>query len=812
MGTATYRGRGRPLDQPRVDPPRAPVSDGGGFRLLLNARPRERMTAKPTPRILFVEDLPADAELVTQALHRAGIVATLLRVDTESALIRAIAEFAPDVIFSDHSLPQFNADDALRIAGQHAPTTPVIIITGSLSEETAADYIKAGAADYVLKSNLGRLAPAVLRALDLRRAREEQARAQEELQRSEARYRALIEQAADAILIADAAGHLIDANRKACDLTGYTRDELLQLGIGDTYAPDDRPVAAQRLAALAAGQDVVAERRMRRKDGSDIMVEVSVTRLQDGRIQGIVRDVTERKRAEWALRESEERYHSLIEGVRDIVFALGPDGTVTSLNAAFERVTGWPAEEWIGKPFEQLVHPDDLGLLFELVDRAVRGETQPVSQLRLRTRSGGYRMGEFAATPQFREGRLWGVLGIARDITERLSLEQQLRQAQKMEAVGRLAAGVAHDFNNILTAITGYAQLLLEDLGPNDPHREDVDEIRKAADRAAGLTRQLLAFSRQQILQPTVLDLNTLVGETESMLGRLLGEDVRLATRLAPNLGAVKTDRSQIEQVIMNLAVNARDAMPEGGQLTIETANVEMDDVYAREHFPALPGSYVMLAVSDTGTGMSEDTQAHMFEPFFTTKGKGKGTGLGLATVYGIVKQSAGFVWVYTEPGHGTTFKIYLPRVGQLPEPRISRAHPAAASMDGTETVLVAEDEAAVRAVARQSLERHGYRVLEAPSGEAALDLAQRYSGRIHLLLTDVVMPGMSGRTLALRLAPLRPGMRTIYMSGYTDEAITRHGVLEPGVRYVQKPFSPDALVRRVREVLDEEDARGVGT
>jgi CheY-like chemotaxis protein len=261
----------------------------------------------------------------------------------------------------------------------------------------------------------------------------------------------------------------------------------------------------------------------------------------------------------------------------------------------------------------------------------------------------------------------------------------------------------------------------------------------------------------------------------------------------------------------MNLAVNARDAMPQGGHLTIETANVEFQEAYAREHFPAVPGSYVMLAVSDTGTGMTPETQAHMFEPFFTTKEKGKGTGLGLATLYGIITQSAGFIGVYTEPAPGTTFKIYLPRVGQVPEPRIaSTARPA--TLAGTETVLLAEDEPAVRAVARQSLERHGYKVLEAHSGEAALDLAQRYSGQIHLLLTDVVMPGMSGRALALRLASLRPGMRTIYMSGYTDEAITRHGVLEAGVRYVQKPFSPDALARRVREALDEEEARGVGT
>jgi PAS domain S-box-containing protein len=786
---------------------------GGGYTLLFNnERPRERMTAKPTPRILFVEHAPADAELVTRALHDAGVAATLMRVDSEAALVRAIAEVAPDIILTDHSLPQFNAHGTLRVAQRDAPTTPVIVVTSSLSDETAVDYLKAGATDYVLKSNLGRLAPAVLRALDLRRAQEDQAKVQDELQRSEAGFRALIEQAADAILVADPMGRLIDANRRACELMGYTRDELLNLEIADTHSPDDRLLATERIALLAAGHDIVAERRLRRSDGTEIMVEVSVTRLRDGRIQGILRNITERKRAESALRESEERYHALVEGVRDIVFALGHDGTVTSLNAAFERITGWPAEEWIGRPFEQLVHPEDLSLLFEFVDRAVRGVTRPVSQLRVRTRKGDYCVGEFAATPQFREGRLVGVLGIARDITDRLSLEQQLRQAQKMEAVGQLAAGVAHDFNNILTAITGYAQLLLEDLGAKDPHRQDVDEIRKAADRAAGLTRQLLAFSRQQVLQPTVLDLNILVSETEAMLARLLGEDIRLATHLTSDLGAVKTDRSQIEQVIMNLAVNARDAMPQGGQLTIETANVDTDDVYARDHFPAAPGSYVMLAVSDTGIGMSQETQAHMFEPFFTTKGKGKGTGLGLATVYGIVKQSAGFIWVYTEPGQGTTFKIYLPRVAQAPAPRVSSANSRPVILSGTETVLLAEDEAAVRTVARQALERHGYTVLEAPSGEAALDLAQRYSGSIHLLLTDVVMPGMSGRSLALRLAAVRPEMRAIYMSGYTDEAITRHGVLEPGVTYVQKPFSPDALVRKVREVLDEEDARDVGT
>jgi len=639
----------------------------------------------PSPRILLVEDIPADAELIARELRRAGVGGRLQRVETRADYIRTLHEFAPDLIIADHSLPSFSASDALEMTQREGAGVPVLIVTGSLDEETAADYIKAGAADYIVKSHLERLGPAVLRALDLNRARAEQARAQEQLQQSEARYR------------------------------------------------------------------------------------------------------------------------TLVDGVRDVIFALAPDGTIASLNPAFETITGFPRDEWLGRPFEQLVHSDDLPLALELLSGVARGEPRPVNQFRIRTRKGDYRVGEFAATPQYREGQLAGILGICRDVTERLSLEQQLRQAQKMEAVGRLAGGVAHDFNNILTAITGYADLLLEDLGTSDRRRDDIAEIRKAAERAAGLTRQLLAFSRQQVMQAQVLDLNALVADTQNMLGRLLGEDIALVTRLDPALGAVKADPGQLEQVIMNLAVNARDAMPGGGKLTIETANAELDDTYVREHFPARPGSYVMLAVSDTGTGMSDEVQSHLFEPFFTTKEKGKGTGLGLATVYGIVKQSGGYIWVYTEPGHGTTFKIYLPRVAGAPAQRASgpKASPVGA---GTETVLLAEDEAAVRAVARHALERQGYTVLEASSGEAALDLAERHSGRIHLLLTDVIMPGMNGRALAQRLSELRPDLRVVYMSGYTEEAITRHGVLEPGLTYVQKPFTPEGLARKVREVLDREE------
>ena len=399
------------------------------------------------------------------------------------------------------------------------------------------------------------------------------------------------------------------------------------------------------------------------------------------------------------------------------------------------------------------------------------------------------------------DGAIGGILIFSEVITERRVLEDQFRQAQKMEAVGRLAGGVAHDFNNLLTVITSYSTLLLDDLGDTDPRRGDLNEIQKAATAAAGLTRQLLAFSRQQVLEPKVLDLNEVVAAAGKMLQRLIGEDVALVTVLAPDLGSVKADPGQIEQVIMNLAVNARDAMPDGGKLTIETSNVELGDTSILEHRPASPGPYVLLSVRDAGTGMDESTKANLFEPFFTTKETGRGTGLGLATVYGIVKQSGGFISVDSELGVGTTFKIYLPRVDEAPSDLPGRSPEA---FHGTETVLLAEDSAGVRAVAREVLKRNGYAVIQASDGQAALDLAATHSGPIHLLVTDVIMPEMSGRQLADRLREVRPELKVLFVSGYTDDAIIRHGMLEPGIAFLQKPFTPEALARKVRAVLDE--------
>ncbi|MGC2059658.1 MAG: ATP-binding protein, partial [Candidatus Sulfotelmatobacter sp.] len=391
----------------------------------------------------------------------------------------------------------------------------------------------------------------------------------------------------------------------------------------------------------------------------------------------------------------------------------------------------------------------------------------------------------------------------AEDVTERRALEQQLQQSQKMEAIGRLAGGIAHDFNNLLMVISGYSEFLLDRLGPDPALRGPAQEIAGASQRASSLTRQLLAFSRKQMLAPKILDLNGVVTENLKMLTRVIGEDIDLVMVPAPSLGAVRADAGQIDQVIMNLAVNARDAMPSGGKLTIETSNVSLDEEYARFHAPLRPGDYVMLAISDTGLGMDSETQSHIFEPFFTTKGP-KGTGLGLSTVYGIVKQSGGYIWVNSEPGKGTSFKIYLPRIAERAEPaQVVASNESAFTEPGTETILLAEDEANLRYLARQFLEKQGYKVIEAADGAVAMQIAVAHEGVIHLLLTDVIMPGMNGRELAQRISEIRPQTKVLYMSGYTENVIGHNGTLDAGVRLLQKPFTLRDLKSKVREVLD---------
>ncbi len=392
-------------------------------------------------------------------------------------------------------------------------------------------------------------------------------------------------------------------------------------------------------------------------------------------------------------------------------------------------------------------------------------------------------------------------LVVLMDVTGRRQLEEQLRQSQKMEAVGMLAGGVAHDFNNLLTIITGYSQLILNSLSPSDPNRSSAEQIMKASERAAALTRQLLAFSRRQVLQPKVLELNRLIGGLSTMLRRLIGEDIDLRLELRPDTGQVNADPGQIEQVLMNLVINARDAMPGGGTLTIETANVELDENYQSRQVVAKPGPYTMIAVSDTGVGMDEATQSHLFEPFFTTKGAGRGTGLGLSTVYGIVKRSGGGVKVYSVPNQGTSVKVYLPRIDQ--PAAIEAAEKSRAANLGTETILLVEDDEMVRGLVRETLVREGYKVLDAPDPVEARRIAESYRGKIHLLITDVVLPKASGRELAAQIAGKRRDMKVLYMSGYADSAIVNGGILGKGLEFLQKPFTPASLSDKVREVLE---------
>jgi two-component system, cell cycle sensor histidine kinase and response regulator CckA len=514
-------------------------------------------------------------------------------------------------------------------------------------------------------------------------------------------------------------------------------------------------------------------------------------------VGGQIAVAIERKRAEAALRDSEERLRVLIGQLPAVLWTVGQDLRFTScLGAGLVRM-GLKPNQAVGMSLLDFFETSDQSFMpIAAHRRAIMGE--PVT-FHIEWRGGSYAC--HVEPLRGADDRIEGAICMALDVTDRKRLEEQLRQAQKMEAVGRLAGGIAHDFNNLLMVIQGYAELLIDRLGQNNPLRRNAEQIQEASQRATALTRQLLAFSRKQMLAPQVLNVQHVVADMEKILRRLIGEDIELVTVAPPGLWKVKADRSQVEQVILNLAVNSRDAMPRGGQLTIETANVEFDNSYKPSPAILAPGPYVMLAVSDTGCGMDPETQAHIFEPFFTTKEKGKGTGLGLATVYGIVKQSGGYIWVYSEPDRGTSFKVYLPRVEETEDVKDSPAEIENLPR-GSETILLVEDEKGVRELAREYLERNGYSVLEAGDGQAALDIAHKHSGSIHLLMTDVIMPGLSGRELAEKMAALRPGLKVIYMSGYTDQSIVHHGILEPDTILLQKPFTWNALACKLRETL----------
>ena len=758
-------------------------------------------------QLLLVEDVEDDAELMLRELRRAGIACSCRRIATLPQLVSALRELSPDVVLADHALPGFTGDAALKLVQRERPGTPVIIVTGSLDEETAAEYIKAGAADYVVKGRLHRLGPAVRRALALREAVDDAAWAEQARQRSERRFRKLVEFSSDVITLLDAASTIVYSTQSLKPTLGYAPGEKVGHPVFELVHADDRPSAQQLLHQVLTGVDrvVKADLRVQHKDGTWRRLEVAaVNRLGDADVGAIVvtyHDITERKLVEEALREALDRLRALIEASPVAIYSLTTDARVRTWNTAAERIFGWQAHEVVDRQLP-IIPIDREQEQRDIQERVINGETLSGVAMVARRRDGKLVPLSLSAAPLFdAAGTVTGVMALAADVTEARQLESQYRQAQKMEVVGRFAGGIAHDFNNVLTAIGSYCDLLLEDLPPGNPHREDIREIRKAVDRAAALTRQLLAFSRQQVLAPQLVDVNELVAEIRSMLARLLGEDVALQVVPGAGLGAVHVDRGQLEQVLLNLAVNARDAMPEGGRLTIATTTVRLDANYAKPHATAKPGPYVILSVSDTGTGMDEQTKAHLFEPFFTTKEKGKGTGLGLATVYGVVKQSGGHIWVDSEPGQGTTFKVYLPRATGL-SPREPGMPAEPTTFRGTETILLVEDEATVRTVVRDALERQGYTVLEAASAEAAIQIGERHHGPIHLLLTDMVMPVKSGGQLATQLRRARPEIRVLFMSGYPDGAVVRPPEPGQGVTYLRKPFGRDSLARAVHEAL----------
>jgi two-component system, cell cycle sensor histidine kinase and response regulator CckA len=642
-------------------------------------------TSRQPLKVLIVEDSHLDERLVLDQLEQDGFSVNWRRVQTEDAFLAAL-DPSLDVILCDFNMPTFSATRALELLDRDRVVTPLIVVSGSIGEDTAVQALHSGAADYLLKDRLSRLGQSIRRA--------------------------------------------------------------------------------------------IAERQLQ----------------------------IDKLRAEVALEEAEERTRFALQAARVGVWETDLRTGAARWSQTHEALHGLPAGTFGGtfNAFLDLVHADDRGDVVTALEEATRHRSE--SNVTYRTLWPDRSLHWITAVGKTfydEQGLPVRAAGIGLDVTERHQLEEQYRQSQKVEAIGQLAGGIAHDFNNLLTAIQGYCDMLLHDVGPESSHHQDLTEIRRASERASSLTRQLLAFSRRQILDLRVLDLRDTVHGMESMLQRLIGEDVSVALSITNEPALVKADSGQIEQVILNLALNARDAMPTGGSLLIEVTNVALDEAYARRHIAVKAGPYVMLSVSDTGAGMDAETQARIFEPFFTTKPSGKGTGLGLSTVYGIVKQSKGNIWVYSEPNRGTTFKMYLPRVDDVvPDTAPLADSSKEGTLTGSETVLVVEDEPGVRELVRKVLERGGYRVIMAATPTEALEIVKTANDPIDLLMTDVVLPEMSGRVLAGQIALTRPTLRVLYMSGYTDNAIVHHGVLDPGTPFLQKPFTPQVLLRKVRSVL----------
>ena len=621
------------------------------------------------------------------------------------------------------------------------------------------------------------------------------------------------------VVLLDASGRILFASPAAADLSGYSPEEREGGTAFDLVHPDDAARVARALAQVVAhaGSAVTLSCRIGHKDGGWRHIHARATNLlHEPAVAGILvaaHDITDQKLAEEQLRVERAYFYELFEGAPEAIAIVSGEDRVMRINSEFERTFGYPAEEAVGRRINELIVPDDLLDSAEALTKEVAAGSRISVETVRRRKDGELLDVSILSRPIRVAGASEACYAIYRDITEQKrseqalrQSEQQLRQAQKMEAVGRLAGGIAHDFNNLLTAMTGHAELLLENDGLPELVRDEIEEIVRAGNRAVALTRQLLTFSRKQVVQPKVLDLDGIVRELEGMFRRLIGDEITLNTALGAGGARVQADRGQIEQVLLNLVLNARDAMAHGGRLSIETRPVHVQPGKAHIHGGVAPGRYLLLSVTDTGTGMDEETLSRAFEPFFTTKEPGKGTGLGLSTAYGIIAQAGGGIALESDRGHGTSVRVYLPFVDAAgaQEATVEPTTVAMGSLNGTETVLLAEDEPTVRSLARRILQRHGYTILEAQNGAAALHVAETHPHPIHLLLTDVVMPQINGRRLAERCRLLRPEMRVVFMSGYNEEEIMHHGIRELSMHLLAKPFSPKELASVVRAALDE--------
>jgi PAS domain S-box-containing protein len=777
---------------------RANAAERGGLMWVLRARVLpwyvERKGA--AMRALLVGVGPDVGAIVARVLGARGheqIVA-----DDGVTGLRCIEGASPALIVVQDPLRDMPAADFCRTARLSPCGTDAVILVIATRDDELPAFLDAGATD-LYTSTLG---PAALesRVLIAERLVAQHAR----LRDREARFRRLFEAGVAGVIISDFDGNFKEANDAFLRLLGYTQDEMRAGKLTwEAISPLDRvvPDTEERAQLRASGFLPLRERLYVHKDGRHVAAIVGSAALE-GTTECItyVTDISARREAEENLQASEAHYRALFEHSPVPKFLFDFDTLrFLNMNDAAIRGYGYSREEFLELTLTDIRPAADVPLFLASISAMGLGTSHP--GVRKHRRKDGGLIDVDVQIHKFMLGKRLCGLFVALDVTEQNRMEAKLRQAQKMDAIGNLAGGIAHDFNNLLSVILSYSEMLASALPREDPMRSDLDEIHHAGKRATDLTRQLLAFSRKQVLQPRPLDLNAVIGGVARMLRRIVGADVDLTVVNGAGLGTVLADPGQVEQVLMNLVVNARDAMPTGGKLTIETASVQLDGGYAATHIEVKPGPYVMVAVSDTGSGMNAATRDRAFEPFFTTKEIGKGTGLGLSTVFGIVQQSGGHIWIYSEVDEGTTIKIYLPQTDTMMPPAIVVTADAGPRR-GLETILLVEDEEPVRALARTILERHGYLVLEARSGGDALLICEQHKASIHLLLTDVVMPRMSGRALAERLALVRPDMKVLFMSGYTDDSIVRHGVLDSDVAFLQKPITPEALTRRVRDVL----------